>query len=245
MPFPQRKTQEINSFCLQETGNAREKKPTLRPKKSYLISPRPPVLHVDLSRHHRLQLPGPLHLLHVTAHPTITVPRCPAASAAWLSSPPPRRSALQPSAAASPRFLSSLQAVAPRRGLVPHAAAPRGARRQEAPRRGRGARRGRGRGGGGDGGGVGRGAAGVRGVDGAHAGAAEPGEARLLGGASVGGPRLLRAVHVGVRRRLRREYTHLPLRYFSLVRSCCVSSTQCYHPCTRVRVFTNRSIISM
>jgi hypothetical protein len=113
MPFPQRKTQEINSFCLQETGNAREKKPTLRPKKSYLISPRPPVLHVDLSRHHRLQLPGPLHLLHVTAHPTITVPRCPAASAAWLSSPPPRRSALQPSAAASPRFLSSLQAVAP------------------------------------------------------------------------------------------------------------------------------------
>jgi hypothetical protein len=54
MPFPQRKTQEINSFCLQETGNARERKPTLHPKKSYLISPRPPVLHVDLSRHHRL-----------------------------------------------------------------------------------------------------------------------------------------------------------------------------------------------
>lgn len=97
---------------------------------------------------------------------------------------------------------------APRRGLVPHAAAPRGARRKEAPRWGRSARRGRGRSGGG-GGGVGRGAAGVRGVDRAHAGAAGPGDARLLGGTPVGGPRLLRPVHVGVWRRLRREYTLL------------------------------------
>jgi len=34
----------------------------------------------------------------------------------------------------------------------------------------------------------------VRGVDGTHAGAAETGDARLLGGTSVGGARLLRAV---------------------------------------------------